>query len=91
MLLFVRKKYSDAIRAGLKTFEIRAGKRYSKVRPGDQLSINGQFRVEVRRVEAHGTLRALIDAFPALADDIAACYPDAPGPFFVFHFRPPPI
>jgi hypothetical protein len=85
----VRKQYSDAIRSGQKRFEIRAGSRYGKIRPGVMLSINGHFRVQVTRVDDH-TRASLIDAMPDWREAIEACYPgDNPGPYFVFHFTPP--
>lgn len=89
VLLFVRKRYIDEIRAGTKRFEIRAGIKYAKVRVGDDLSINGRFRVTVTRVEVYATLDALCTAMPAIATDATACYPDVAGPFYVFHFNPP--
>ena len=88
MLLFVRKLYVDQIRAGQKQFEIRAGSKYSKVKPGDPLSINGQFQVFVTQVDHH-TRESLIAAMPDWKEAIEACYPDNPGPYFVFHFKPP--
>ena len=85
MLLYVRKQYADAIREGRKPFEIRAGARYRNVRPGDEMSINGNFRVTVTRVDRH-TRDSLIAAMPDWADAVRLCYPDNPGPYFVFHF-----
>jgi len=76
MLLFVKKKYADAIKSGKKTFEIRAGNRYRNIRPGHKLSINGQFTVFVIAVE-HITRLPKTDCYPA----------DHPGPFFKFHIR----
>jgi ASC-1-like (ASCH) protein len=89
VLLFVRKQYSDAIRDGSKRFEIRAGSRYGKIAVGDSLSINGHFRVTVDAVDPH-TRESLIAAMPDWRDAIESCYPgDYPGPYFVFHFKPP--
>jgi len=76
MLLFVKKKYADAIKSGKKTFEIRAGKRYRNIKPGHILSINGQFTVLVITVE-HLTGLPKTDCYPA----------NHPGPFFKFHIR----
>lgn len=88
MLLFVRKLYVNQIRAGQKRFEIRAGSKYANVKVGDSLSINGHFRVSVTRVDSH-TRESLIAAMPDWKDAIESCYPDNPGPYFVFHFKPP--
>ena len=85
MLLFVRKQYADAIREGRKPFEIRAGARYRNVRPGDVMSINGAFRAVVTRVDRH-TRDSLIAAMPDWSAAVQSCYPDNPGPYFVFHF-----
>jgi len=38
MLLFVKKRFADAIRDGSKTLEIRAGSRYRNLAPGDSIS-----------------------------------------------------
>lgn len=94
MLLFVRKQYSDAIKQGLKTYEVRAGARYSKIRPGSALSINGHFRVSVTRVERHDSIENLLTSlagmpFPLSAADMEACYPGVSSEFYVFHFTPP--
>lgn len=85
MLLFIRQKYIDQIRAGLKTWEIRAGMRYRNIRPGSVLSLNGRERVTVTRVE-QGTAeeiaaRGLIDS----AAELKTMYP-AESLFRVFHF-----
>lgn len=76
MLLFVKKEYSDLIKSGNKTFEIRAGKQYRNIKPGHKLSINGHFRVLVTQVE-NLTHLPENDCYPA----------DHPGPFFKFHIR----
>jgi ASC-1-like (ASCH) protein len=89
MLLFVRKPYVDAIRAGSKTFEIRCGARYRNVHIGDSLSINGHFRVMVTSVDRYATQRAIVRAMPDWAAAIRDCYADASGPYFVFHFNTP--
>jgi len=89
MLLFVRKQYSDQIRAGVKRFEIRAGARYAKVKAGDDLSINGHFRVAVTRVDEHSRA-SLIAALPDWREAVESCYPIDNPPYFVFHFNPPP-
>ena len=88
MLLFVRRQYVEQIRAGLKTFEIRAGAKYRGVREGDSLSINGQFRLIVTRVEEH-TRGSLLTALPDWADAVESCYPGDVDTFYVFHFKPP--
>lgn len=85
MLLFIRQKYVDQIRAGLKTWEVRAGKRYRNIQPGSVLSLNGRERVTVTRVE-QGTAeeiaaRGLIDS----AAELQAMYPSE-SVFRVFHF-----
>ena|ERR1051326_4945718 len=88
MLLFVKKRFVDQIVAGVKTYEIRHGLKYRNIRPGDSLSINGRFRLNVTHVEEHdraSLLRArLIN--PADLDD---CYASADGPFYVMYFKPP--
>ena len=55
-LLFVKKKFSDAIRNGSKTFEIRCGSKYSRIVPGDELSINGHYRLTMAREDAERLL-----------------------------------
>ena len=73
MLLFVKQRFVDQIRAGTKTFELRAGSRYSKIRPGDSLSINGRFRVTVERVETYPTLDSLLGRDLLPESDIREC------------------
>lgn len=88
MLLFVKQRFVDQIRAGTKTYEIRFGAKYRGVRPGDSLSINGRFRLEVTRVEVHD--RASLVAAALISEtDLTDCYGPAEGPFYVFHFMPP--
>lgn len=91
MLLFVRKPYVDAIRAGSKTFEIRCGARYRNVKIGDALSINGHFRVSVTSIDQYDAQHEIAAAMPKWADAIRDCYADAPGPYFVFHFKMPTL
>ena len=79
LLLFVKKKYMEQIRSGAKRYEIRAGKRYRHVRAGDTLSLNGTYRITVRRVETHQNASRL----PSSASE---CHPGHEGPFYVFHF-----
>ena len=90
MLLFVRNPYYAAIKAGTKRYELRAGPRYRNVKAGDELSINGRFRVRVTRVErfdrAEEASRASRAAGYYLSvPAIRACYPDASDLRF-FHF-----
>jgi ASC-1-like (ASCH) protein len=83
VLLLVRRHYLDAIRRGEKRFEIRAGSKYRNIKPGDVLALRcwaEQTNVTVERVEVHETASTL----PV---DVSDCYPDTPGPFYVFHFR----
>jgi len=94
-LLFVKGPFAEAIRAGRKTLEIRAGARYAQIARGDSLSINGHFRVRVldveraeTRAEAMKTLRGRHTlAGCATADILRAalrdCYPDDRGPYTV--------
>ena len=84
MLLLVKKRFADAIRAGTKTLEIRAGARYRNVRAGDTLSINGHFRAVVTAVEHH-TRETLYCALPEWRNAVESCYPNIAGPFYVFH------
>jgi len=76
MLLFTKKVYSDAIRAGTKLEETRRGTRYRNVKVGDWLSINGHFRVQVKSIERHDYLET-------------ECYRGKPGPYFIFKFTSP--
>ena len=86
MLLFVKQRFVDQILAGRKSSEIRYGARYRNVRPGDSLSINGRFRVSVRRVDVHARA-SLLAAGLISAADLTDCYGAADGLFYVFHFR----
>lgn len=79
VLLFVRKQYEAEIVAGRKRYEIRHGARYARIGPGDELSINGHFRVRVTKVDKHDTTETL-------PTDVSDCYPAATGPFYVMHF-----
>ena len=88
MLLLVKQRFVDQILAGTKTCEIRHGARYRNVRPGDALSINGRFRVNVERVDVH-TRASLLSAGLVSPADLVDCYGGAEGPFYAFHFKPP--
>jgi hypothetical protein len=88
MLLFVKQRFVDQIRAGTKTWEIRYGARYRNVRPGDSLSINGRLRLNVECADVH-TRASLLAAGLVSETDLADCYGAAEGPFYVFHFKPP--
>ena len=88
MLLFVKKRFVEQIRSAEKTYEVRLGARYRGIRPGDKLSINGHFSVQVIRVDVHDRA-ALLAALPISETDLADCYGAADGPFYVFHFMPP--
>lgn len=95
MLLFVRNPYFAAIKAGLKTFEVRAGTRYARVAVGDKLSINGRFSVIVVRREAHATIESLIEAlkdsnYPLTKAQVIDCYPNGPKEYYIFWFEAPP-
>ncbi|MBW2345626.1 MAG: ASCH domain-containing protein [Deltaproteobacteria bacterium] len=97
MLFFVKKPFCDQIKAGLKTIEIRAGKRYQNIGIGDKQSINGHFYVKVTSRRVFKTKTALFNflkirhkkaGFPSLAAAKRACselYPDATGPYFAFY------
>jgi ASC-1-like (ASCH) protein len=92
MLLFVRNPYYQAICEGTKRYEMRAGPRYRNIKAGDQLSINGRFRVTVSRVEiferAEEASRASSAAGYYLSvAAVRACYPAPSGPIYFFHFR----
>ena len=89
MLLFVKQRFVDQIRAGTKTWDIRYGPRYRNVKPGDSFSINGRFRVSVERVETV-TRAALLGAGLVSEADLSDCYGAVDGPFYVFHFTLPP-
>ncbi len=91
MLLFVRNPYYAAICSGAKRYEMRAGSRYRNLRAGDQLSINGRFRVTISRVEVFARPEEASRASSAAGyflsvPAIRACYPDS-GPIYFFHFR----
>lgn len=99
MLLFVKKRFADAIRDGSKTLEIRAGSRYRNLAPGDSISINGHFRKRVERVERVEGRENLIASLrgrfhsAGVSDEregvraIRECYPDDSGEYFVLHLR----
>ena len=93
MLLFVRNPYFAAIKAGEKRYELRAGARYRNLRVGDQLSINGRFRVTITRIQrfetAEDASRASRQAgyFVSVAA-IRACYPNVSS-MVMFQFDPP--
>jgi hypothetical protein len=94
LLLFVRNPYFAAIRDGLKTFEVRAGSRYSRLDTGDSLSINGRFAVRITRRDIHISAASLIRAlrsssYPLTHQQIDACYPGLEGPYYVFWFDAP--
>ena len=88
LLLFVKKRFADAIRDGSKTLEIRTGARYRNVRVGTVLTINGTFRRRVCELELHDSLQSLLRAlkgrhahagFTSAADAeqaIRSCYPE---------------
>jgi ASC-1-like (ASCH) protein len=92
MLLFVCNPYYQAICDGTKRYEMRAGSRYRSVKAGDQLSINGRFRVTVTKVEVFDRAEEASRASSAAGyylsvAAIRACYPDGSGPIYFFHFR----
>jgi len=88
MLLFVKQRFVDQIRAGTKTCEIRCGAKYRNVKVGDSLSINGRFRLAITRVDVHSR-DTLIRAGLVSRADLTDCYGAAAGPFYVFHFTRP--
>jgi hypothetical protein len=88
MLLFVKQRFVEQIRAGTKTCEIRHGVRYRNVKAGDSLSINGRFRLNVERADTH-TRASLLAIGVVSAADLADCYGAAEGPFYVFYFLTP--
>jgi len=83
VLLFVKKVYADAIRNGTKTIEIRRGSRYSKIKVGDVLSINGSFSVAVSQIE-------IVNHASNLPFPVSDCYSSEDGPFYLFHLQPKP-
>jgi len=87
MLLFVRKEFQDRIKSGEKPYEIRAGKRYRNVRPGDLFSINGRFKVRVKKVEEFSNRRDFFRHPLVRPVFFRDCYPEAEGPYFVFHIE----
>ena len=93
MLLFVRNPYFAAIKAGEKRYELRAGARYSHVKAGDWLSINGFFRVRVTRVERFDHAEEASRASSATGyylsvAAIRACYPGDQA-MYLFYFSAP--
>jgi Domain of unknown function (DUF3850) len=94
MLLFIKKRFYDAILSRSKTFEIRCGSRYRNVRAGDILLLNSRLRVQVARRELHPSAESLVRAGLCTQLDIDDCYPNAIAPFYVFHLSheitPPP-
>jgi hypothetical protein len=99
MLLFIKKRFEDAIRNGEKTIELRCGSRYRNLRPGDFLSLNGHFRKRIERVETFASRDELLAGlhgryeragFASRQDcrkTIDACYPSSSGCFYVLHLR----
>lgn len=96
MLLLVKSRFADAIQDGTKTLEIRAGSRYRNIRPGDAVSINGQFRRRVVQVElcaGSDLIARLRGRFhrAGFADEqdareaIGNCYPELPEVFYLLH------
>lgn len=93
MLLFVKKRFADAIRRGSKTIEIRCGKRYASVRPGGSVSINGHFRRTVAAVERYETLAELLASVELSRTDLSADegeqvltqFYSQSGPWFAIH------
>jgi hypothetical protein len=100
MLLFVRAPYSNALRDGRKTIEVRWGPRYRHIRPGDVVSINGRFRMEVTKRETFASsedpelTRAVLANYRAIGLEV----PDglvagithmgySGGPIFFFHLK----
>jgi hypothetical protein len=88
MLLLVKQRFVDRILDGSKTFEIRFGRQYRKVKRGDYLCINGWLRLLVDRVETHSRASLLAGGLASPAD-LEDCYAGAEGPFYVFHFNQP--
>ncbi len=98
MMIFVRKRFADLLRSGVKTLEIRAGSRYAGIRPGHVLAVNGrQFRLIVTGVERFETRAQLHDTlapryraagFDSLADmreALLSCYPHETPPYTILH------
>lgn len=90
MLLFVRNPFWQAILDGRKTYELRAGARYSNIQPGATLSLNGRLRVRVEAVELCRSIRAALcscekSGYPLTERALAECYPGVTE-FRIFHF-----
>lgn len=100
MLLFVKKRFADALRDGTKTLEIRAGQRYLRITVGRVLSINGRDRMRVVGVEHYETRAELLEALRGrhaavgcaspveLREALRACYPVEAGPYVVLSVEP---
>jgi hypothetical protein len=103
MLLFVKKRFADQLRAGTKTIEIRVGSRYKSLVAGSCLSINGHFRMIVLKREelplrslVHGLKgREHLTGHSSAADlrrTLLDCYPNGlpDEPCFLLHVSVPP-
>jgi len=97
MLLFVQKRFSDLIKSGKKTLEIRFGNRYRNIQVKQKLSINGHFKVTVINVKQFKNKNELIEYSKHHYKQIGLktpneinillnnTHPNHPGPFFCFH------
>ncbi|WDL98139.1 ASCH domain-containing protein [Alicyclobacillus sp. ALC3] len=90
MLLFVKKRFADALADGSKQFELRADvPRYRNVSEGHILSVNGRQYYRVVEVLRFSTAQAAADELtPAacgfesadeLCDVWQSLYPESPG------------
>lgn len=99
-LVFLKQEFAAPLRDGTKRLEIRAGARYEDLRAGDRLSINGQFRLRIARVERYETRTKLLQAVGSrheltgcasprlLRQALVRCYPArSVAPWFVLELR----
>jgi ASC-1-like (ASCH) protein len=103
MLLFIKKNYQDMILNGQKTIEIKAGKRFRAIKPGQRQCINGWIFVDAIRIEEFSSTSQLFAwanqkiekigfasllSFKKALNDL---YGDHQGPFFAVHLNPQSI
>ena len=96
MLLYVRQPFYGLLKSGQKTVEIRAGKRYRNIRPGDKLIFNHKFSRIVTGVSSFDRKKEFLifigryhreagfDSRSALRSTFEDFYAASDGPFFAF-------
>lgn len=86
----MRQQDVDAILLGKKRCEIRAGREYADILPGDVLVINEtQLELTVKHTVAFPDARSAARALDIDEAELHALYPEDSGPFSAFLFDPP--